>query len=101
MNQQRSRRFRSAKEARQKDEDNEEFRKILQASRRSKSGEQHDIIEGKKTWDTNVITPGTPFMNTLAQCLRYWCSYKINTDPAWERVLAFSFTISTITKGFR
>ena len=90
MNQQRSRRFRSAKEAKEKDEDNEEFRKLLQASKRSKFGEEDQVFQETKTWDTNVITPGTPFMNTLAQCLRYWCSFKINTDPAWERVRLFS-----------
>lgn len=40
----------------------------------------------KKTWDSNVITPGTPFMDILAASLRYWIAYKLNTDPAWEKV---------------
>lgn len=40
----------------------------------------------KKTWDSNVITPGTPFMDILATSLRYWVAYKLNTDPAWEKV---------------
>ena len=86
MNQQRSRRFRSAKEAKEKDEDNAEFERILKASKRSQFDEDTQIVKEKKTWDSNVITPGTPFMNTLAQCLRYWCAFKINTDPAWEKV---------------
>lgn len=42
----------------------------------------------KKTWDSNVITPGTPFMDILATSLRYWVAYKLNTDPAWEKVRA-------------
>jgi 5'-3' exoribonuclease 2 len=40
----------------------------------------------KKTWDSNAITPGTPFMDILAASLRYWCQYKLNTDPAWAKL---------------
>jgi 5'-3' exoribonuclease 2 len=40
----------------------------------------------KKTWDSNVITPGTPFMRLLAQSLRYWVAYKLNTDPMWANI---------------
>ncbi|KAG8629244.1 hypothetical protein KVT40_003109 [Elsinoe batatas] len=82
MNQQRSRRFRSAQEAKQKDEDKAEFYRMLRAS-----GKEPEDDEGgapKKTWDSNAITPGTPFMDILAKSLRYWCSYKLNTDPAWK-----------------
>ena len=35
---------------------------------------------------SNAITPGMPFMDILAARLRYWCAYKANTDPAWEKV---------------
>ncbi|KAL9022404.1 MAG: hypothetical protein Q9180_008563, partial [Flavoplaca navasiana] len=83
MNQQRSRRFRSAQEAKEKDEDNEELLKML----KSQNGgvlKENSIQE--KTWDSNVITPGTPFMDILAASLRYWCAYKVNTDPAWEKM---------------
>ncbi|KAK7518312.1 exoribonuclease 2 [Phyllosticta citriasiana] len=84
MNQQRSRRFRAAQDAKQKDEDQAEFMKMLK-SKRETSGEEgvHEEIV-KKTWDSNSITPGTPFMDILAKSLRYWCAYKLNTDPAWE-----------------
>lgn len=86
MNQQRSRRFRSAKEAKEKDDDKEELLKMLKAQNGGLEDEENTASIQKKTWDSNQITPGTPFMDTLAKSLRYWCAYKVNTDPAWERV---------------
>jgi 5'-3' exoribonuclease 2 len=62
MNQQRSRRFRSAQEAAEKDQAVAEYHAM------------------------NAITPGTPFMDILAASLRYWCQYKLNTDPAWAKL---------------
>ncbi|KAI9931935.1 5'-3' exoribonuclease 2 [Aspergillus wentii] len=86
MNQQRARRFRSAQEAREADEKKEEFRKML--AKQNKNKVEQDIQEEviQKTWDSNVITPGTPFMDILAASLRYWIAYKLNTDPAWEKL---------------
>ena len=86
MNQQRSRRFRSAQEAAQKDEDKEEFLKMLKSQNNGVAHEDATAMAQKKTWDSNAITPGTPFMDILATSLRYWCAYKVNTDPAWEKV---------------
>lgn len=86
MNQQRARRFRSAQEAREADEKKQEFQKML-AKQNGKKGDQElqeEVVQ--KTWDSNVITPGTPFMDILAAALRYWIAYKLNTDPAWEKV---------------
>ncbi|KAJ5391837.1 5'-3' exoribonuclease 2 [Penicillium cosmopolitanum] len=87
MNQQRARRFRSAQEARENDEKKEELQKLLARQNAKKGGDavmQEEVIQ--KTWDSNVITPGTPFMNILAASLRYWIAYKLNTDPAWEKM---------------
>lgn len=86
MNQQRSRRFRSAQEAKEKDEDNKEFAKMLRSQKGDNLDPDGEIFAEKKTWDSNAITPGTPFMNLLAASLRYWAAYKVNTDPAWEKV---------------
>ena len=86
MNQQRARRFRSAQEAREADEKKQEFQKML-AKQNGKKGDQElqeEVVQ--KTWDSNVITPGTSFMDILAAALRYWIAYKLNTDPAWEKV---------------
>ena len=40
----------------------------------------------KKSWDSNAITPGTPFMDLLAASLRYWVVQKMNSDPGWKNV---------------
>lgn len=85
MNQQRSRRFRSAQEAAEKDAAAAEFHANMKAKGEvDEDGAQEE--KPKKTWDSNSITPGTPFMDLLAQSLRYWVSYKLSTDPAWERL---------------
>lgn len=54
MNQQRSRRFRSAQEARENDEKKEEFQKLLDRQNASKGIKQDEDIKEeviKKTWD--------------------------------------------------
>ncbi|KAL1960864.1 hypothetical protein VTO42DRAFT_5847 [Malbranchea cinnamomea] len=84
MNQQRSRRFRAAQEAKEADEKKAEFTKLLKKQSKDSLTLEEDVIE--KTWDSNVITPGTPFMDILAAALRYWVAYKLNTDPAWEKL---------------
>ncbi|PLN78154.1 XRN 5'-3' exonuclease N-terminus-domain-containing protein [Aspergillus taichungensis] len=86
MNQQRARRFRSAQEAKEADEKNEEFQKLLAKQNANKVDQEIQEQVIKKTWDSNVITPGTPFMDILAASLRYWIAYKLNTDPAWEKL---------------
>lgn len=93
MNQQRSRRFRSAQEAKQKDDDNEEFLKMLRSKNGGVVHEDATAMAQKKTWDSNAITPGTPFMDILAASLKYWCKHKVNTDPAWQKVVSTSFSI--------
>lgn len=80
MNQQRSRRFRSAQEAEEKERKKEEaIAEILSAGGMAPE-------EGDKPWDSNVITPGTPFMDILAASLRYWVQYKLNSDPGWKDI---------------
>ncbi|KAK0626117.1 XRN 5'-3' exonuclease N-terminus-domain-containing protein [Immersiella caudata] len=86
MNQQRSRRFRSAREAKEKEEEKQAFIEMFKKPG-SRAGKQQPVEEVvKKAFDSNSITPGTPFMDILAVSLRYWCSYKLNTDPAWANI---------------
>lgn len=82
MNQQRSRRFRSARDAQVENEAREQVMR-----EREQVGEFiDDSVKNKKTWDSNAITPGTPFMDKLAAALRYWISFKLSTDPGWKNL---------------
>ncbi|KAI0309655.1 XRN 5'-3' exonuclease N-terminus-domain-containing protein [Amylostereum chailletii] len=82
MNQQRSRRFRSAREAQEKEEAHQEALVLWESMGKTVSDEE----KNKKAWDSNAITPGTPFMDFLASSLRYWVTRKMNTDPGWKDV---------------
>jgi 5'-3' exoribonuclease 2 len=86
MNQQRSRRFRAAQDAKEKEEDKQQLLKMLQKEKGSTAKEEPVETVVKRAFDSNSITPGTPFMDILAASLRYWCSYKLNTDPAWAKM---------------
>lgn len=82
MNQQRSRRFRSVKDAEESARELQEAIVAYEALGHTVS----DDIKNKKSWDSNAITPGTPFMSLLAASLRYWVSQKMNSDPGWKDV---------------
>ncbi|KAI0131468.1 exoribonuclease 2 [Daldinia grandis] len=86
MNQQRSRRFRSAQEAKEKEADKEELLKMVKKQNGGELPPETLEAAAKKVFDSNAITPGTPFMDILAMSLRYWCAYKLNTDPGWANM---------------
>lgn len=79
MNQQRARRFRAANDAKIAHEAHEEH--VRECEARGQLVEE--AVKGKRKWDTNAITPGTPFMDGLARALRYWVAYKLASDPGW------------------
>lgn len=54
MNQQRSRRFRAAQEAADKEQERDEAIKLFEAMGHTVS----DETKNKKSWDSNAITPG-------------------------------------------
>lgn len=100
MNQQRSRRFRASQEAKEKEEARKESIAMWEgvydihgttllrtdgpcvAMGKTLSEDE----KNKKSWDSNAITPGTPFMDLLAASLRYWVVMKMNQDPGWKDV---------------
>lgn len=63
MNQQRIRRFKAAKDIEEEAEAYEIIKKEFEE-------EGRQIPAPKTKWDSNVITPGTPFMDRLATALR-------------------------------
>lgn len=71
MNQQRGRRFRSAKEAE------------LLEKRAEAKGEK---LPSEARFDSNCITPGTVFMARLHEQLKYFVASKISTDQRWKGV---------------
>uniref|UniRef100_A0A8R1TXL4 5'-3' exoribonuclease n=1 Tax=Onchocerca volvulus TaxID=6282 RepID=A0A8R1TXL4_ONCVO len=81
MNQQRSRRFRASKEAVEKVEQIAEIR-----SRLENEGYPLPPEKEKEHFDSNCITPGTPFMARLAVALRYYIHQRLNSDPGWEKI---------------
>ena len=81
MNQKRSRRFRSAQEAQEKEEEEERLRAEWAAEGRAVPPKR----EGRP-FDSNVITPGTPFMDRLAVFLRAFTHKKISSDSGWKGI---------------
>ena len=82
MNQQRSRRFRASKEAAEKVMTMERLRNELE--------EQGAYLPPQKErgqhFDSNCITPGTPFMDRLSHCLQYYVLRRMNEDAAWRDI---------------
>ena len=71
MNQQRARRFRTAKEA---------------ADARRKALAKGEELPKEPPFDSNCITPGTHFMVKLHEQLKYFINKKITEDAAWANV---------------
>jgi 5'-3' exoribonuclease 2 len=82
MNQQRSRRFRASKEAADKREQIANIRKKLE----SEGVPLPPPRKEEDHFDSNCITPGTPFMARLSHALRYYVHMKITNDLAWQNI---------------
>lgn len=74
MNQQRARRFKSAKDAELL---------LMVAQRRGED------IPDEKRFDSNCITPGTKFMARLHEQLQYFIQMKISKDTAWQKIRVY------------
>ncbi|XP_046579788.1 5'-3' exoribonuclease 2-like [Haliotis rubra] len=82
MNQQRSRRFRASKEAIEKTETIAQLREEIFSKGFSLPPEK----PAQEKFDSNCITPGTPFMFKLADCLRYYIHDRLNHDSGWNGI---------------
>lgn len=87
MNQQRSRRFRAAQESFEKQEKEAENRKeMIQKGIIEQDDILHENDEISTNFDSNCITPGTPFMDLVARSLRYYIYEKLNNEPSWQQI---------------
>lgn len=81
MNQQRSRRFRAGLEARTLKAEQEK-----KEAKEPKDGSETTSIDTREPFDSNCITPGTPFMDKLSNCLKYYIADKLNNDTNWRNL---------------
>merc|ERR1740136_288991 len=72
LNQQRSRRFRSARDMAEATKDNAKV-----------TGDDGSTTTSG-VFDSNCITPGTEFMDRVSNCIKYMIRKKIKQDPMWK-----------------
>lgn len=70
LNQQRSRRFRSAKD--------------MHEATKDLPRDEND--QKKEVFDSNCITPGTEFLANISDCIKYFIRKKIKEDPMWHNL---------------
>ena len=85
MNQQRSRRFRAAMDAQQK----ERITQKIEKEWRSK-GLPTDFLDEKNEkkfkFDSNCITPGTDFLDQCSIAVKTYIKSRLNNDPLWKNL---------------
>ena len=80
LNQQRSRRFRSAKDLLESANSNKDNNDNLLLQ--SNTSSEQNAYGG--AFDSNCITPGTEFMARISEAIKYFIRKKIKEDPFWR-----------------
>ena len=84
MNQQRSRRFRSAKDMA------DTMKEKNKLNLRSLLGDSNEAVTkpsaSNAVFDSNCITPGTAFLNKVSEHIKYFIRKKIKEDPLWRNL---------------
>ena len=57
---------------------------LMHLQAKAEAARKGDIVPGD-AFDSNCITPGTPFMARLGAHFRFFVRKKISEDPAWQR----------------
>lgn len=94
MNQQRSRRFRAAKDLHMAEEVEDKFRKEFEMEGKVLLPKKESQVS-----DSNVITPGTEFMYTLARKLRSYIRQRIGDSVAWRSIMVILSDASVPGEG--
>ncbi|KAL7557528.1 hypothetical protein ACA910_019310 [Epithemia clementina (nom. ined.)] len=82
LNQQRSRRYRSARDMQEQ--------QAAQAAAAPKPKDSNNNDENNKTlsaaFDSNCITPGTEFLHQVSELIRWFVQQKLRDDPTWRNL---------------
>lgn len=81
MNQQRARRFRAAQEREEMDREKTKLRQEWESDGRTLPNKKLS-----KSFDSNVITPGTVFLHRMSEAIRYYIHDRMSNDPLWQKL---------------
>ncbi|KAK9939073.1 hypothetical protein M0R45_015782 [Rubus argutus] len=92
MNQQRTRRFKSAMDKDFAEAEEEKLRRQFE-----KEGKKVVAKQESEVSDSNIITPGTDFMYQLSKALQSYISVRLSNDSGWRDIKVWSMYITLST----